>query len=101
MPKSVRASTLTALYAKLGFNENDFPGREQKKIAAELQKYPLDRLNQGTPRRFYIKHSQEAKDLAIEFCEKDQRAQRLWPQNFHNCWPSWSDEEGRSMCVTA
>jgi len=101
MPPLVQSSSLTELYVKLGFSENDFPGREQKKIVAELRDCPLDSLSRGNPFPFHARDSQEAKDLAIEFCEKGQRAERLWPPNSRGDWPTWSDEEGRSTCVIA
>ena len=96
MPKSINDRNLKRLYAELGFG-NGLPGRGRRALDDKIARYPLDSLNRENPRPFWTKDSKEAKDLAIEFCEHGQRAKKLWPNNSHGNWPSWSNE--RNMYV--
>lgn len=91
MSTSTQSSNLTNLYAELGFSK-DLPGRDPTVIRKALTHCRLESLNEGIPRPYHKTDSQEAKDLAREFCERNQRAKGLWPDNPGGAWPSWSKD---------
>jgi hypothetical protein len=91
MSASIQSSNLANLYAELGFSK-DLPGRDPKVIKNALTQCRLQTLNEGNPHPFNKTDSEEAKDLAREFCERNQRAKGLWPDNPGGAWPSWSKD---------
>lgn len=80
----------------LGFKEG-LPGREPKILNDALKNRPFQTLNEGKPPPCLRKDSEEAKGLAIEFCETKQTAKRLWPDNPNGpCnWPVWSKDRSK------
>lgn len=88
MSTSVQSSKLANIYAELGFRP-DLPGRDPKVIRTALNHCPLESIDEETSRK---NDSPEAKHLALEFCKTDQNAERFWPDDTDDFWPSWSSD---------
>lgn len=89
MSTSVQSNKLANIYAELGFRP-DLAGRDPKIIRTALNHCRLESLDEETSRK---NDSQEAKDLALEFCKTDQNADTFWPDNTAEVWPSWSKDQ--------
>ncbi|KAH8654996.1 hypothetical protein BGZ60DRAFT_435406 [Tricladium varicosporioides] len=101
MAPHVTSKTLKTLFAELGFEDDKFPGRDQRDIRKALAKVPIKPLTLGNPALFWNINSDKAKGLAYEFCQGSQRAKTLWPYSPGKGWPAWSSDETKIIQLLA
>jgi|SRR6266536_991869 len=90
----VQSGKISTICSELGFS-GKYPGREAKILEAEFNNCELDSLSQGSPLPLWKADTREAQDLAVRFCEDNQRGQRLWPDDVQTRWPVWTVDRAK------
>ena len=87
------ASTITELYAELGFND-DTCGRELKVIRREFKDFTFETYDRQALLPFLDEKSLATKNLALQFCDQE-RTSRLWPDSVNKTSLSWTSNKAR------